>query len=1247
MRRRSTPALRGASLLAILALLFTLTPLASHADLYEDGAPIPARFDDLLPVLDSPTGFGQHLPADGEVSLPVGDGEAHSALVRLSVFNAAADLQLLAAGAPALSVAAGASASTTVLVPVSDGEFAVTATHEAASRVEVLATFGGRATTPGATNALPVALTRDSAQVTVGPTTPATFGLTGLGGIPVDGVRTVHVTLTAVATQATTVTLGGQALPVAAGTTTVSTALIPSGAGAVEVTADAAVELRLDIRGWVPGATDQPNNGPGSYWPEPTNQPAEHEVGAAAIPVTAEGRADASHLLALVWAEPTGRLTALEAGDIRPGRTRGAVLDPTAGAQPQLAIVPGADAAMVLHRGTTTAHVQVLGSFIGADVVPAEFGGFSVDTPAEGDVDLGNNLTVTFTGRFHQGNATPQRISVSHEGEFQGYATLRPDGDGVAWEFTTGIRTPGERTYVFEAVTRDGRRAIGGWTGTFTIPGEDDVILQDDVQILGRSDDDPVQLELTDDAVLFATDPGFLPGEVVVSDATDAAPAGFLRRVRAVDETDAGFLVHTGPATLEDVFLQVKRQAWQPILNEPRSVELPANEPGDIEITGHEVASADEAFVELAHDGEMEAVLDDELIDEPPTDWDGRAGDEDGTNATDGAGTQGATASGFTSDGMFVPMARPVPDPPSPEDDQGGQPPKGKEPPRGESELVDLFEFKLQDKGEKGGVAYDVKLMGYTSVAMEFVFVLEIETRWFGFLPYPAVKQFESSLLTKAQVKLEGDLDVTGQWDEEFKSSVPLVKFPSITVPIGPIPLVVSFDVDLTIRADLKISAKFHLGFTQVSEAWFKIGAQYRNDRWASINEGATKFNDPVMDAEAIFVGQVRASAGPELSAGILLYDSFGPRVGFGLKAGVEMDAKFQDDNIVAQVKLYFSGNVFVRATLKVPIIGVTLSDVELLRADLFRWNILDWTYDYHELTGAPKPDPDPDPGDPGDPDPGDPGDPDPGDPGDPGSEPMDALEFARAIQVRELIYPGDDAWYEDRVPVSAEWIDGPPTPGSAAIVEGDFSLPGHITGPDGGIPANQFEKGRYPVLATGNPSFWGDAEPSGGKPGPEYRGEDVSDSTTLKITFPELSRAGCVSIAVLAGDSGEGGVFAAEWGDTSWQHWGDYSFGSDHALNETTVNQWGRHYSPGVTRMSHGDPDTEGSTDFRFGVTRWQISGPLREGNSLYLSTAVMDPWNDGSAMAIESITFIDDYLCDREPSETRQLWSVNGEGR
>lgn len=40
------------------------------------------------------------------------------------------------------------------------------------------------------------------------------------------------------------------------------------------------------------------------------------------------------------------------------------------------------------------------------------------------------------------------------------------------------------------------------------------------------------------------------------------------------------------------------------------------------------------------------------------------------------------------------------------------------------------------------------------------------------------------------------------------------------------------------------------------------------------------------------------------------------------------------------------------------------------------------------------------------------------------------------------------------------------------------------------------------------------------------------------------------------------------------------------------------------------------------------------------------MDPWNDGSALAIESITFNDPYLCERQPSETRQLWTVRGQG-
>ena len=262
--------------------------------------------------------------------------------------------------------------------------------------------------------------------------------------------------------------------------------------------------------------------------------------------------------------------------------------------------------------------------------------------------------------------------------------------------------------------------------------------------------------------------------------------------------------------------------------------------------------------------------------------------------------------------------------------------------------------------------------------------------------------------------------------------------------------VVIAFNVDLTIRANVAMSAAFHLGFTQVPEAWFKIGFAYRDGKWAAINEGATTFGDPVMDSDAIFQGQVRASAGPEVMAKLMLYDTFGPALGFGLKAGVDLDAKMEADGLMARVKIYLSGSVLVQVSLKIPVINVDVADLTILEGDIFRWNLVDWNYDYYDLLSVPRPDPDPDP--------------------DP--EAIDALEFAEAIEVTELLAAGDEEWYEDRGPIAAKWVDGP-----------------------------------------------------------AHRGEGVTDSTTLKIDFPAMTSASCVSIAALAGNAGEESVFAAEWG--------------------------------------------------------------------------------------------------------------------
>ncbi|WP_143028299.1 hypothetical protein [Tessaracoccus flavus] len=133
--------------------------------------------------------------------------------------------------------------------------------------------------------------------------------------------------------------------------------------------------------------------------------------------------------------------------------------------------------------------------------------------------------------------------------------------------------------------------------------------------------------------------------------------------------------------------------------------------------------------------------------------------------------------------------------------------------------------------------------------------------------------------------------------------------------------------MDLTIRANVAMSAAFHLGFTQVSEAWFKIGFAYRDGKWAAINERATKFGDPVMDSDAIFQGQVRESAGLEVMAKLMLYDTFGPALGFGLKAGVDLDAKMEADGLMARVKIYLSGSVLVQVSLKIPVINVDVAE--------------------------------------------------------------------------------------------------------------------------------------------------------------------------------------------------------------------------------------------------------------------------------------------------------------------------------
>src|SRR5699024_4899090 len=113
------------------------------------------------------------------------------------------------------------------------------------------------------------------------------------------------------------------------------------------------------------------------------------------------------------WAAPADDLTTIDAGPAAPGRARGALVDPDLGAQPQLAVVPATDPVLTVRRGSTTADVLVLGSLLGA--APAEAStpaAITVDSPAPGALDLGDQLTFTFEGAVLPGAASPLRIEV-------------------------------------------------------------------------------------------------------------------------------------------------------------------------------------------------------------------------------------------------------------------------------------------------------------------------------------------------------------------------------------------------------------------------------------------------------------------------------------------------------------------------------------------------------------------------------------------------------------------------------------------------------------------------------------------------------------------------------------------------------------------------------------------------------------------------------------------------------------------
>ncbi|MFR0557052.1 hypothetical protein, partial [Pseudoscardovia radai] len=524
-----------------------------------------------VPAVDTVLGRGA-LPSDGERSVAVNAASGSAAvLLRVSVFQAAADADVTVGGLPVLHATAGHDVSTAVLAPLAaDGTVGIGASAAVDATVEVLASFGADSTTPGSTVALPAPVTRADTSVGLAGASlsadPMSVGLVGRGGVPADGVRAAYVTLDVTLDRACEVVVGGQSLALPAGQSIVSTIVVPDSDGNIQVMTDgAAGSLRLDERGYVVGTGENLSaaNVDGSYVPSRNgvvwNDASTSEATTGSVSM--QRASDASAGIALVGATGGGTSRSfVEVGTPLAGRSHGAVVDAESGALPQMEIVEGgAQDVTVSNLGApVTANVALLGDLIGA--APADSGDVAVSFSSvkDGDMlDFSEHAGTTFSGEVAS-DASVSAVEVYGDGQKIGNAAVDYASDGSAeWSFFSGAQYSGDVTYSVVATSRDGASAKASVSVTVELPDSSDTVTNGKDVVLPAGGNSPI-VALDDSSVTVNSEPTFHVGDIIVSDIAPNAPQGLLRWVDSIDRVGDLWVIGTHVADLTDAFYQVK-----------------------------------------------------------------------------------------------------------------------------------------------------------------------------------------------------------------------------------------------------------------------------------------------------------------------------------------------------------------------------------------------------------------------------------------------------------------------------------------------------------------------------------------------------------------------------------------------------------------------------------------------------------------------------------------------------------------
>lgn len=917
------------------------------------------------PVVDSEIGRGASLTTTPNATVSLGSAAAGvaSVLVRVAALSAPADLTVYrSGGVPGLAVAAGRSASTTLLLPVQGGGVQLWADAPVNVRLEVLAGFADRADRPGTMLALPEPVLRADTTAGLAASTidgaEVSFGVVGAGGVPSENVRSVSVTYDLVASRATTVETSGQRLRLEAGRTVVTTIVSPDANGTVGIRAlGGDVQGRAYVTGWMPDAPFQATQQslPGSFLPT-AELSAENSARIGGerrtAPAKLDGNVDAEYAIVLVTATDATETTLLDLGLPYTGRARGAVVDGQGGALPQMLIVPVAGAAddvLTLRRGQASVSWAPVGEILGAEVARPEAADptISITSPAAGaHINLEQGGYFTLEGKVDAPAASVDSVEISGPEGLIGTADVRVDDEGVHWTF--GAAAPRDGTFAYTAVVRDRAGATASATRDVVIEAvdEDDVVVAPDVWVFNE---DPAVTDLRvidDHTVEVYQQPEFAPGDTLVSAASAATPDGLYRTAAAIDRVGDRWRVTTTDASLTDVFFQVDidQQDTYHDLGDTRIDDdvrdSPDNTPGTIYgegDTGYEtayIAKGDQVDLTPDPGGCVSGDLDLDAgagagADDPACTVDttvGGGGDAVPSSALWASGdvhaapalTSGGIVAAAGSDGGWeqtlginatVKWEKASTAPGFTFKDYL----KSEEHP----ERTAADEFREMVRSKKVGLAVSLK----AQLGLKFFAKLDTSITWkWGFIPTGiAFKSFKVGLTTTLKATVSAKFYLTAVQTLKAYNTIASFNLPSVTVWAGPIPIVITNDIEMIQKTETKLEAQAsgEVGIFRVDT----FGYQYKaGEGWSQIDEKPTVVSSPFDPKPAMEGLQVKLegsfSSGPSMKATNALWGIAGTVIEAGVPAGIKATWTYRplvpDMNVTVTVfvKLTLSGKL-------------------------------------------------------------------------------------------------------------------------------------------------------------------------------------------------------------------------------------------------------------------------------------------------------------------------------------------------